>query len=357
VSARVDAVLDRLPEAGVDALLVTGLVNVRYLTGYSGSNGVALVAPDSPTFLTDFRYTEQAAEEVDSAFERHPAALDLLEAVGETLPEGRLRLGFEDAHMSVWDHRRLRRRLPERVELVAVHGLVEQLRKVKDANEVDRIRAATELADEAFEALLGDRLLGRTEREVAARLDHELRARGAAGPSFPTIVATGPNGARPHARPRDVAIQRGEVVVIDWGAELDGYFSDCTRTIGAGAPGQEVSEVYELVLQAQLTGVQAVKAGADGREVDGRARAVIAAAGHGERFGHGLGHGVGLEVHEPPRLSQRSEDVLGSGNVVTVEPGVYVPGNFGVRIEDLVVVTEEGCEILTSVSKELTVLE
>jgi Xaa-Pro aminopeptidase len=356
VSARVGAVLDRLPESGVDAMLVTGLVNVRYLTGYSGSNGVALLTPDSPKFLTDFRYIEQAAEEVDSSFERRPAALDLLDAVRETLPEGGMRLGFEDAHMSVWDHRRLRDRLPERVELVAVHGLVEQLRRVKDANEIARIKAATELADEAFETLLGERLAGRTEREVAVRLDHGMRERGAVGSSFPTIVAAGPNGARPHARPRDVEIRPGDLVVIDWGAELDGYFSDCTRTLAAGAPAEEMREIYELVLEAQLTGVRAVKAGAGGREVDASARAVIEAAGHGVRFGHGLGHGVGLEVHEPPRLSQSSEDVLVSGNVVTVEPGVYVPASFGVRIEDLVVVTEGGCEILTSVSKALTVV-
>ncbi len=357
MSARVEAVLDRLPEAGVDAMLVTDLVNVRYLTGYSGSNGVVLVAPGAATFLTDFRYVEQAAEEVDSSFERRPAAEDLLEAVRETLPEGQVRLGFEDSHMSVWDHRRLRESLPERVELVAVHGLIEQLRRVKDANEIARIKAATELADEAFKALLAERLVGRTEHEVAVRLDYEMRQLGATGPSFPTIVAAGPNGARPHARPRDVEIQRGELVVIDWGAGLEGYFSDCTRTLAAGAPAQELRDIYELVLQAQLTGVQAVRAGAAGREVDGKARAVIEAAGYGERFGHGLGHGVGLEVHEPPRLSQRSEDVLVSGNVVSVEPGVYVPGTFGVRIEDLVVVTDEGCEILTSVSKELIVLE
>ncbi|HEY6398645.1 MAG TPA: Xaa-Pro peptidase family protein [Solirubrobacteraceae bacterium] len=357
MSVRLQAVLNRLPEAGVEAILITGLINVRYLTGYSGSNGLALVAPDFPAFLTDFRYIEQAAEEVDSAFERRPASLDLLQAVGDSLPEGTLRLGFEDTHMSVFEHRRLRERLSERIELVAVHGLVEQLRRVKDASEIARIKAATELADEAFQALLGEGLVGRTEHEVAVALDHEMRELGAAAPSFPTIVASGANGARPHARTRDVEIRSGELVVIDWGAELDGYFSDCTRTIAAGAPGQELRDVYELVLEAQLTGVRAVRAGAGGRELDGIARAVIEAAGHGEHFGHGLGHGVGLEVHEPPRLSQRSEDVLESGNVVSVEPGVYVMGGFGVRIEDLVVVTEEGCEILTSVSKALTVVE
>ncbi|MDQ6816582.1 MAG: Xaa-Pro peptidase family protein [Actinomycetota bacterium] len=357
MSARLQRLLERLPEAGVDAMLVTDLINVRYLTGYSGSNGVALLMPDSPKFLTDFRYVEQAAEEVDAAYDRPPAALDLLEAVGETLPPGDLRLGYEDAHISVWDYRRLRERLPERVELVAVHGLVEGLRRVKGSGELARIKAATVLADEAFQALLEGPLAGVTEHQVAVRLDHAMRERGATGSSFPTIVAAGANGARPHARPRDVEIGRGDLVVIDWGAELDGYFSDCTRTIAAGDPGEDALAAYDLVLRAQLTGLQAVRAGAGGREVDGTARAVIEAGGQGERFGHGLGHGVGLEVHEPPRLSQSSEDVLASGNVVTVEPGVYAPGQFGVRIEDLVVVTEDGCEILTSVSKELSVVE
>jgi Xaa-Pro aminopeptidase len=182
-----------------------------------------------------------------------------------------------------------------------------------------------------------------------------MRERGAQRVSFEPIVAAGRHGALPHAVPRDVEIPRGELVVIDWGAELDGYCSDCTRTVAAGDPSAEATAVYDLVLEAQITGLQAVQAGASGQEVDAAARAVIDARGHREHFGHGLGHGVGLEIHESPRLSQRSPEDLLAGNVVTVEPGIYLPGAFGVRIEDLVVVTDDGCEILTAVPKELII--
>jgi len=240
---------------------------------------------------------------------------------------------------------------------VPVSGLVEQLRIVKDREEIYHIAAAAELADAALRRILGEGLEGRTERDVALALEQDMRRRGASRPSFDTIVATGPHGALPHATPRDVEIRRGDLVVIDWGAELDGYCSDCTRTFSVGEPSQEARAVYELVHEAQLAGLQAVRAGAGGRAVDGTARAVIEGQGHGQHFGHGLGHGVGIEVHEGPRLSQRSRDDLVAGNVVTVEPGVYLPGKFGVRIEDLVVVTDEGCDVLTSLSKELTVLE
>lgn len=356
-TARPDRLVQRLPDAGVDVMLVTNLVNVRYLTGYTGSNGVALVGPDTRAFVTDFRYVEQAAEEVDPAFERRQASLDLLEAVEDVLTESDSRVGFEEAHMSVRQYARVRELLPERHELIGLDGLVEGMRAVKEAEEIARIRAATELADAAFERLIGGRLVGQTERRLAMVLEQTMRELGAQRPAFESIVAAGPHGALPHATPRDVEIARGQMVVIDWGAELDGYCSDCTRTVAAGEPGPEVADVYRLVLEAQLAGVSAVRAGRDGREVDGVARAIIEAGGQGERFGHGLGHGVGLEVHEAPRLSQRTEDVLSSGNVVTVEPGIYLPGQFGVRIEDVVVVTEDGREILTGTSKELIVAD
>jgi Xaa-Pro aminopeptidase len=230
---------------------------------------------------------------------------------------------------------------------------VERIRAVKDAEEIRRIRTAAQLADAAFERIIRDGLIGRTEREVAVALEHDMRERGARRPSFDSIIAAGPHGALPHAQPRDMPIRSGELVVIDWGAELDGYCSDCTRTVAAGEPSDEAREIYELVLSAQLAGLKDVRAGRPGREVDAVARRVIEAAGHGDEFGHGLGHGVGLEVHEAPRLSQRSDDTLVPGNIVTVEPGVYVPGRFGVRIEDLVHVTEEGCEVLNGLSKRL----
>jgi Xaa-Pro aminopeptidase len=354
MTTRAERLTEQLPDAQVDLMLITNLVNVGYLTGYSGSNGLALIGPGTRAFITDFRYVEQAAEEVDPSFDRVRASLDLLDALADVLPAaGELRLGFEAAHMSVRQHARLRELLPDRVELIGVTGLVERLRAVKEPVEIARIRAATELADAAFDRLLEDGLVGRTEREVAIAFEHDMRVRGARGPSFDTIIAAGPHGALPHAQPRDVQIGAGELVVIDWGAELDGYCSDCTRTVATGQLDETARSVYELVLEAQLAGLGAVRAGRSGRDVDADARAVIERGGQGERFGHGLGHGVGIEVHEAPRLSQRSEDDLQAGNVVTVEPGVYLPGELGVRIEDLVVVTESGCEILTSVRKDL----
>jgi Xaa-Pro aminopeptidase len=353
MKARAERLSELVGEADLDVLLVTDLVNVRYMTGYSGTNGLALVGPRTRTFLTDFRYVEQAAVEVHPSFDRRRAPQDLLDSVAEALPAGDVRVGFEDARMSVRQHARLRELLPARIELVPAGGLVERLRAVKEPAEIEAIRAATKLADAACERLLRDGLLGRTEREVAIALEHDMRERGAERPSFETIIAAGPHGALPHAQPRNEPIRRGDLVVIDWGAQVDGYCSDCTRTVAIGQADSEARRVYELVLEAQLAGLQAVRAGESGRGADAVARGVIEAGGHGEQFGHGLGHGVGLDIHEAPRLSQRSEDELRAGNIVTVEPGIYVPGRFGVRIEDLVVVTDDGCEILTNIPKRL----
>ena len=355
VSDRCERLLSCFEEAGIDLLLVTELVNVRYLTGYSGSNGLALVGAGRRTFVTDFRYVEQAAEEVDSGFDRVRAAQDLLEALPELIPKGQLRLGFDDLHTTVHDHRRMLELLGGGTELVPAGGLLERLRAVKEEAEIEQIAAATAIADAAFESLLAGGLVARTERELANALEQEMRRLGAEAPSFDSIVAAGPHGALPHAQPREVAVQRGDLVVIDWGARLDGYCSDCTRTVAAGEPGEEARAAYELVLGAQLAGVEGALAGAAGSDVDATARAVIDAGGEGEYFGHGLGHGVGLEIHEAPRLSQRSKDTLQAGNVVTVEPGVYLPGRLGVRIEDLLVVQDDGPRILTRIDKDLIV--
>lgn len=356
-ATRADRLVAKLDEREVDALLVTNLVNVRYLTGYTGSNGVALVGVhDLRTFVTDFRYVTQAGQQVHG-FERRIGENDLLDEALAALPQGDLRLGVEDQHMSVRTFDRVREVLPASVELVPAGGGVEQLRTVKDTGEVARIRAAAELADAALEATLRGGLAGRTEREVALALEAQIRDLGAERPSFGTIVASGAHGALPHAVPRDVAIAAGDLVTIDWGAQLDGYCSDCTRTFAAGAePSEAAREVYELVLRAQLAGLAAIVPGVSGRDADAAARAVIEGAGHGDRFGHGLGHGVGLEIHEAPRLSKTSHAVLAPGQVVTVEPGVYVPGELGVRIEDLVLVTDDGCERLNTLPKDLQVI-
>jgi Xaa-Pro aminopeptidase len=359
MSDRAERLTAQFGEAGIDVLLVTDLVNVRYLTGYTGSNGIALVGPALRMFISDFRYLQQAAEEVESSFERRiaPAPHGLLDLVGDALPAGEQRLGFEADHMSVNQHAHLGEQLRDHIELVATGRLVETLRAVKEPDEITRIKAATALADAAFERVLREPIVGRTERELALRLENDMRRHGAERVSFETIVAAGAHGSFPHAQPRDVPIRGGDLVVIDWGAELDGYCSDCTRTVAAGDPGTEARDVYNLVLDAQLTGVHAVRAGRGGRDVDREARDVIESAGYGERFGHGLGHGVGLLVHERPTLSTRSEDELEPSNVLTVEPGLYLPDRFGVRIEDLVVVTDDGCDILTSVPKQLMVVD
>ncbi|MGI8750370.1 MAG: aminopeptidase P family protein, partial [Thermoleophilaceae bacterium] len=306
----------------LDSLLVSDLTNVRWLTGFTGTNGAVVITRERRLFLTDFRYTEQAEAQVVD-FERLPAGRDL---VGDMAGHLTGRAGFDDAHVSVRTHAKLTEKVADGVQLTAAGGAVEDLREVKGPDEIERIAAATELASAALERVLERGLVGRTEREVALELEQEMRGAGAQGPSFPSIVAAGRHGALPPAVPRDCEISSGVLVVIDWGALLDGYCSDCTRTVATGALDDEAIEAYELVRRAQQAGLEAVRAGASCSGVDAVAREVIARAGLGERFGHSLGHGVGLEVHEGPTLSKRSEADLRTGNVVSVEPGVYLPG-------------------------------
>jgi Xaa-Pro aminopeptidase len=346
-----------ITERGLDALLVTDLVNVRYLTGYTGSNGLAIVGSNERRFLTDFRYASQVEREVPDEWARVTAVQDLLAAVPEQLGDGIKRLGFDDANVSVRAHAKLAEAIPS-VELVPAGGMVETLRAVKDDLEVARIRGAAQLADEALDEVLEHGLAGRTEREVAFALEMAIRRRGAEGVAFDSIVAAAEHGALPHATPRDVQIPRDVLVTIDWGARHEGYCSDCTRTFATGEHiGDEARAIYGLVQRAQQAALNAVRPGPTGKELDALAREIIDSAGHEEHFGHGLGHGVGLAVHEGPRLSRRGGDAaLEAGNVVTVEPGVYVPGQLGVRIEDLVVVTREGHDVLSSLPKSLQVV-
>lgn len=362
---RVERLAASLESLDVDALLIDSPIDVRYLTGFTGSNGMALILGPgvgaelgANRFLTDFRYVSQSAEQVPDQFEHVIVTGELTERVAELLAGGEGRLGFDDAHLTVKGHARLQELLPDGWRAVACGGAVQRLRAVKEPGEVAMIAAAAELADSALEGVLEAGLVGRSERDVAIDLEFRMRRLGAEAPSFSSIVASGPHGALPHAQPRDEPIAPDVLVTIDWGALLDGYCSDCTRTYATGEGiSQQARETYALVLEAQLAGLAAVRAGRGGREIDAVAREIIERAGHGEHFGHGLGHGVGMEVHEAPRLSRlASEDPLLAGNVVTVEPGVYLPGVLGVRIEDLVVVGEDAQEVLTSLSKELTVV-
>jgi Xaa-Pro aminopeptidase len=341
-----------LAERELDLMLVTEIVNVGYLTGFGGTNGACVCGPDTRLLLTDFRYTERAEAEVED-WEIVTVRDDWLGGIAARLAG---RVGFEDEHVSVRMLDRLKRKLPDGVELAAASGTVEKLRRVKDEGELAAIVAASELADEVWRWSLERGLAGRGEREVARAAEARIRELGG-DPSFPAIVAAGPSGALPHAEPGEREIGRGEMVVFDMGAKLDGYCSDGTRTFVTGDPGERGREVYDVVLAAQAAALEAVAAGAGAEQLDSVAREAIVAAGYGERFGHGLGHGVGLEVHEAPRVSPRSEDVLESGEVVTIEPGVYLPGELGVRIEDLVVVTDSGCRNLSGLSKELHIVD
>ena len=351
--SRAERLAKLVAERDLDRLFVSELINVRYLTGFSGTNGACLVGEDEFIFFTDFRYTERAAQEVGEEWERPGAERELIPQIAARM---RGRVGFEDAKLSVRSLGRLEAAVSEGVKLLPAGDLVEELRARKEPEEIERIAAAAELADEVYRWALDRGLTGRTEREIARACEARIRELGAE-PSFPPIVAAGDNGALPHAEPGERDIAEGELVVFDMGAELEGYCSDCTRTYATGEPEDKAREIYELVRSAQAAALDAVRAGAVAKEVDAVSRDLIEAAGHGERFGHGTGHGVGLEVHEGPRLATSSEDELAEGNVVTVEPGVYLPGRFGVRIEDLVVVTADGHRNLSGLPKDLQLVD
>jgi Xaa-Pro aminopeptidase len=338
--------LERLAARLERPLLVTDRVNIRYLTGHESSSAALLVDPDDPpTLYTDFRYIE-AAQGVPGV-EVEQTGRDVL---GELATRLQGTVGFEADHLSVSAFELLG---AGGLELVAERGLVEGLRAVKDADEVARIRRASRVAERAFEALTAETWVGRSERELAWRLHQLLHAHGADGLAFETIIAAGANGSRPHAVPGDDLVEPRSLVTADFGARVDGYCSDCTRTLATGEVPPALRAAYATCLEAQLAAVAGIRPGMTGAEADALARGVIEAAGEGERFGHGLGHGVGLEVHEAPRLTRESVDTLEPGQVVTIEPGIYVPGVGGVRIEDLALVTDAGVELLTSFPKEL----
>jgi Xaa-Pro aminopeptidase len=344
----------RLPELGVDTLLIARLPNVRYLTGFSGSNGQVLITAADAIFLTDSRYEEQARHEVPD-LRRITYAPDLLGVFPDACRElSAHRVGFEAAGTTYKTYRRLVD--AGDVELVPVDDVVERLRWAKDAEELTLIEQAQELADEAYERIAKKLVEGVTEREVALELEQSMRRAGADGIAFESIVAFGGNAAEPHHRPRDRPLRSGDIVKADFGCVVQGYHTDMTRTLGFGEPDGRLVEVYELVSRAQRAGIEAIRPGSRCDEVDEAARSVIRDGGYGERFGHSLGHGVGLEIHEGPTLRAGSTDVLPEGAVVTVEPGIYLPGVGGVRIEDVVVVEADGARALPRSSRELAVL-
>ncbi|MCX6369879.1 MAG: Xaa-Pro peptidase family protein [Solirubrobacterales bacterium] len=360
---RIERLAAKVAEAGLDWLLVSAPLNVRWLTGFTGSNGVALCPADPgrnpAVLLTDFRYTEQVAAQAPSAWQIEIASNDLLGAgLAESFPvpdsggDSYGTVGYDDKHLTVAQLAALETAFEGRATFEPLSGSVEALRLIKSAAEVEKIRAAVQLADAAMIELLEGGLIGRSEVEVALILESAMRRLGAQELSFPPIVAAGAHGALPHAEPREVEIEQGQMVTIDWGAKLDGYCSDCTRTYFTGEVDDQQSQIYDLVLEAQIAGAAAVRPGPSGREVDSVARVIIEKGGYGDKFGHGLGHGVGLDVHEAPRLSRHGDAALEAGMIVTVEPGIYLAGECGVRIEDLLLITADRSEALNGLPKE-----
>ena len=340
----------------LDGAVITSLASIRYLTGFTGSSGLLLIGDRATVLVTDFRYATQAPAETGAAAVVRIEGRDQWEALRQSIGALRVRrLGVEQDHLTLTQRGELDRL--EQTQIVATQGLVEELRQVKDETEIAAIRAAASLAGEALESILGFIRPGRNEREVAAELEGALRRRGSEWFPFPSIVASGPRSALPHARCSERTIERGELVVIDFGAQVGGYCSDLTRTFVVGAPADgRQREVYEVVRAAQRRARDGLRAGLTGKEADTLARDVIVAAGLGQAFGHSLGHGLGLEVHEAPRLSQTNDKTLPAGAVVTVEPGVYLEGWGGVRIEDDVVLRPSGAECLSDGRTELVEL-
>jgi Xaa-Pro aminopeptidase len=350
--ARLAALLEEPLLVAGPPYVLGGQANVRYLTGLQSSNAAVLVEPDgSATLYTDFRYANRARALDGVEVVETPRGL--IPAIGELLA-GR-RILFEEQHLP---HALFRELADAGVDAIPASGLVESLRAVKDDDEIARMRRAGALSDEVFAALAKERFTGRSERELAWWIERTFRESGAEGVSFEAVVGAGPTAASPHAVPGDAPIEPGVLVVVDAGCTLDGYCSDCTRTFAVGEISERLHELYALCLAAQLAGLAAVAPGVHGRDADAASRTLIDAAGLGWAYGHGMGHGVGLQIHEAPTLRPDSPDVLEAGNVVSVEPGIYIPDEgTGVRIEDLVLVTADGCERLTQFTKELVTVE
>ncbi len=340
-------------KSGIDALLITNFTNVTYLTGFSGDDSYLLVTAKNEVVISDPRYTTQLEQEcpgLESSI--RPPGVGMVERVAEIATSARVRkLGVEAGSMSVALHDQIQSRLPK-VELVSTSDLVEKLRVIKDKDEVADTRRAIWIAERAFGVLRASLRPERTEKEVADELENQTRLYGGKSCSFPPIVAVGPRSALPHARPTDAKIGDDGFVLVDWGADAGPYVSDLTRVLVTGKISPKLERIYRVVLSAQEQAIAAIRPGRTCHEVDHVARSIISKAGFGKQFGHGLGHGIGLEIHEAPRLAAKVDTKLEAGMIVTVEPGIYLPGFGGVRIEDDVLVTKDGGEVLTSVPKQ-----
>lgn len=353
-TARRQRIRKQLKKLGVDGLLVTNFANVTYLSGFTGDDSYLLVTRDRDILVSDPRYTTQLEEECPGLeLEIRQTGTSMTAGVAKVVAAtGAKRIAVEGDSMTLTLSDALQAALPQ-AEFASTKGIVEEMREVKDADEIGLIREAIHQAERAFGVLRATLRPEQTEREVCTQLEHQMRLFGATGASFPPIIAVGARAALPHARPTDQKISASDFVLVDWGANGRLYKSDLTRVLVTGKISPKLERVYGVVLKAQLAGIAAIRPGATCHEVDAAARDVITKAGFGSKFGHGLGHGIGLDIHEGPRLGRNNQTVLKPGMVVTVEPGIYLPGWGGVRIEDDVLVTKTGHEVLTSVAKEL----
>jgi Xaa-Pro aminopeptidase/Xaa-Pro dipeptidase len=348
---RIEKLRERFAGAGVEALYITNPENRFYLSGFTGTAGSLLLSLNNNYLFTDFRYAEQAAQECPD-YQVIVTSGECSEVLREYLTgEGITLLGLEGDYLTYNQFQILKERL-DGVELKTVDGMVEELRARKDKGEIALIEEAVRLADEAFQEVLPHIRPGVCEREVALQLEYSMRRMGAEGAAFKTIVASGYRAALPHGVASSRIMAPGDLVILDFGAVYSGYHSDMTRTVVLGKPDKKQEEIYQLVLAAQVSAIEFLRAGVKAQDVDAAARSIIEQAGYGNQFGHSTGHGVGLSIHEKPRLSVKDQTVLEEGMVVTIEPGVYLPGWGGVRIEDTVVVQNGGCRVLTRTPKE-----
>nr|WP_106779835.1 Xaa-Pro peptidase family protein [Lysinibacillus timonensis] len=343
-----------LEEHNLDGILITNEYNRRYITGFTGTAGVAIISKEDAVFITDFRYTEQAKKQIqDFRIVKHEKLI-VDEISTQVAQMGIKTLGFEKDTVTYGTFQLYQEKI--KVDLIPVSGLIEKIRLIKTNEEINIIKVACEIADNAFTHILNVIKPGITELEVSNELEFFMRKQGATSTSFDTIVASGMRSALPHGVASDKVIEKGDFVTLDFGAYYNGYVSDITRTIAVGNPSQQLIDMYEAVLEAQLTALQRVGPNMTGKEADAIARNLLNTKGFGEAFGHSTGHGIGLEIHEGPALSFRSDTVLEPNMVVTIEPGVYLPGIGGVRIEDDILITETGNELLTHSKKELIIL-
>ena len=353
---RIKKLREELEKEEIDALLINNPKNRQYLTGFTGTSGLVLISRDSAKLITDFRYTEQAAEQAES-YEIIEQGTSKLATLNQVLTSvGIDKLGFEAQAISYQQYLKYQEKLE--VELKATTNVVAGLRQIKDKQEIDKISQAVEITDYAFEQIQEQLKVDAVEKEISLELEFLQKEQGASKNAFDFIVASGERGAMPHGVASDKEIAEGDFVTMDFGCVYQGYHSDMTRTVLLGAEAtKKQKKIYDLVLEAQQSAIEAIEPGKTGQEIDEVARNIISEADYGANFGHGLGHSLGLEIHENPKLSRKDETVLKAGMVVTVEPGIYIPEWGGVRIEDIVVVTEDGCEILTNSTKELLTLK